>query len=140
MKLKFLLTIVLITPFYLNASSYLCSTEQSTGIYYNKQTEKLETANFRPQQWLLKPLHEEDKKQDQVYGVYDSENNAFLFGCKVWFEEYEIAHCGNENDYHFKFGKHKGAYKFTTADLGIELLLGSKSANARVSVGNCIKI
>jgi hypothetical protein len=137
---KYLLFIFLSFPLGVSANSYLCTSKQNTGIQVDTKSGNLKSVIFEKEQLLLKPLEIEDQQNDMKYGVYDTQTNQLLFRCSSWFDELEFAHCGNNNDYHFKFGKNKKGYMFISADLGVLLLTGSSSANPRISVGTCIKL
>jgi hypothetical protein len=82
-------------------------------------------------------------------GVYEVDKGTLLFRCKYWFEEQGVAHCGNDNDYHFKFKRGKDRTgKFIIADLGLDYLLGEDedcflgdcSDVPRIGIGTCVRV
>ncbi|WP_444884995.1 hypothetical protein [Microbulbifer sp. PSTR4-B] len=123
------------------AETYLCTSENETGYFYSGKTEKWEQGIFKGNQFLLKPLEKEDKKGGEEYGVYETNEGTLIFRCQYWFPEIGMAHCGNKNDYHFKFArKSKNKGTFISADLGVQFLAGNTAAAPRVGIGECIKL
>jgi len=96
---------------------------------------------FQGNQFLFKPLEQEDRKGQEEYGVYEIKRRTLLFRCYNWFPDSGVAHCGNRVDYHFKFGRTTDTTaRFISADLGVSYIRGYEGAVPRIGIGECIKL
>ncbi len=141
--MKYIILVMLILSFnkLAFAESYLCTANMQTGFVFQETTNTWVQTNMKGTQFLLKPLKQADKKGDEDYGVYEVTGGTLLFRCQYWFEDVGVAHCGNENDYHFKFRRGKdGTGKFVSADLGVGYFLNDKTSAPRIGIGSCIRV
>ncbi len=142
--MKYIIMVVLIVAFgnLAFAESYLCTSKLQTGFFYNKGTSNWEQASMTGKQFLLKPLEVADKMGEKEYGIYEVQGGTLLFRCQYWFEEPGVAHCGNGNDYHFKFGRGMDRTgRFVAADLGVGFVLNNdKTSQPRISIGTCLRV
>jgi hypothetical protein len=123
------------------AESYLCTSQEETGFSYSPKTESWEQNVFRGNQFLLKPLEREDHNDVEEYGVYETGKGTLLFRCQRWIADVGVAHCGNENYYHFKFGRTSDDRgRFISADLGVLYIFGNQASAPRIGIGECIKL
>ena len=130
------------------AESYLCTQEKVTGFIYQKKTNEWVQANFKEKQLLLKPLKATDKNDEGKYGVYEVNRDALLWRCQYWYPDLGMAHCGDENIYHFKFVRNKngGSGKFILADMGLAYFFGEKDSfgekhtKPHIAIGSCIQV
>ena len=113
-----------------------------TGFTYQNTTKDWVQRNFKGNQFILKPLKPSDKTGEENYGVYEVERGALLFRCKYWFPEVGVAHCGNENDYHFKFFREKDRTgKFVSSDLKITSdVFTGQPPTPRIGIGSCVQV
>lgn len=122
-------------------SSYLCTSEKELGFSYSESSGEWESRAFQGNQFLFKPLEQADRTGNEEYGVYETKRGTLLFRCYSWFPKIGIAHCGNQVDYHFKFGRTSDtSARFVSSDLGVGYIYDSKSAVPRIGVGECIKL
>lgn len=132
------------------AESYLCTEKMVTGFVFQENTKTWEQANLKGSKFLLKPLKPEDKSGEEEMGVYEVKGGTLLFGCEYWFEELGVAHCGNKNDYHFKFQREKNRTgRFIAVNLGLSYLSGENDLVEKlmggreqpsIGIGTCVRV